>query len=42
MGELRVDGDTDHLDATHEFWNTQSWSSIPLIEVRDWSDIFQG
>lgn len=34
--------DTDHLDATHEFWNTQSWSSIPLIEVRDWSDIFQG
>lgn len=34
--------DTDHLDATHEFWNTQTWGSIPLIEVRDWSDLFQG
>ena len=34
--------DTDHLDATHEFWNRQTWSSIPLIEVRDWSDLFQG
>lgn len=32
--------DTDHLDATHDFWNTQSWSSIPLIEVRDWADLF--
>lgn len=34
--------DTDHLDATHEFWNTQTWGSIPLIEVRDWNDLFQG
>lgn len=34
--------DTDHLDATHEFWMTQSWSSIPLVEVRDWNDLFQG
>lgn len=34
--------DTDHLDATHEFWNRQTWSSIPLIEVRDWTDLFQG
>jgi uncharacterized protein (TIGR02217 family) len=33
--------DTDHLDAKHEFWMTQSWDSIPLIEVRDWSDLFQ-
>lgn len=33
--------DTDHLDATHEFWNTQSWNSIPLVEVRDWSELFQ-
>ncbi|UTC29070.1 hypothetical protein MARCHEWKA_05610 [Brevundimonas phage vB_BpoS-Marchewka] len=34
--------DTDHLDSTHEFWLTQSWSSIPLVEVRDWNDLFQG
>lgn len=33
--------DTDHLDASHEFWNTQSWNSIPLVEVRDWSELFQ-
>lgn len=33
--------DTDHLDSSHEFWNTQSWDSIPLVEVRDWSDLFQ-
>lgn len=33
--------DTDHLDTTHEFWLTQSWSSIPLVEVRDWNDLFQ-
>jgi uncharacterized protein (TIGR02217 family) len=33
--------DTDHLDAKHEFWMTQSWDSIPLVEVRDWSDLFQ-
>lgn len=26
--------DTDHLDSVHDFWNTQSWSSIPLVEVR--------
>lgn len=32
--------DTDHLDAAHDFWNTQSWSSIPLVEVRDWSELF--
>lgn len=33
--------DTDHLDPTHEFWMTQSWPQIPLVEVRDWSDLFQ-
>lgn len=33
--------DTDHLDATHEFWMTQTWASIPLVEVRDWSELFQ-
>jgi uncharacterized protein (TIGR02217 family) len=32
--------DTDHLDAAHEFWMTQSWNSIALVEVRDWSDLF--
>lgn len=32
--------DIDHLDAIHEYWNTQTWSSIPLVEVRDWGDIF--
>lgn len=31
--------DTDQLNTTHEFWNTQSWSSIPLVEVRDWEDL---
>jgi uncharacterized protein (TIGR02217 family) len=33
--------DTDHLDAAHEFWNTQTWGQIPLVEVRDWSAIVQ-
>jgi uncharacterized protein (TIGR02217 family) len=33
--------DTDHLDASHDFWNTQTWGSIPLVEVRDWNDLFQ-
>lgn len=28
--------DTDHLDVTHEFWETQSWPNIPLVEVRRW------
>ncbi|AXQ69191.1 glycoside hydrolase [Caulobacter phage CcrBL9] len=32
--------DTDQLDATHEFWNHQTWGSIPLVEVRDWTDVF--
>lgn len=31
--------DTDQLNTTHEFWNTQSWNSIPLVEVRDWEDL---
>lgn len=31
--------DTDHLDTVHEFWNTQSWSNIPLVEVRDWTEV---
>lgn len=33
--------DTDHMDAAHEFWMTQTWGQIPLVEVRDWSDLFQ-
>jgi uncharacterized protein (TIGR02217 family) len=31
--------DTDHLDTTQEFWMTQSWPNIPLVEVRDWEDL---
>jgi len=30
--------DTDHLDVVQEFWNTSSWNSIPLVEVRDWGE----
>lgn len=32
--DVPVRFDTDHLDAEHDFWETQSWSSIPLVEVR--------
>ena len=28
--------DTDHLDVTHDFWETQSWPNIPLVELRRW------
>lgn len=44
LGEYHVPVrfDTDHLDSSHEFWLYQSWSSIPLVEVRDWNDLFQG
>lgn len=31
--------DTDHLNTKHEYWNTQSWEAIPLIEVRNWEDV---
>lgn len=31
--------DVDELEATHEFWNTQSWPNIPLVEVRDWEEL---
>jgi uncharacterized protein (TIGR02217 family) len=31
--------DTDHLNPKHEFWLTQSWDQIPLVEVRDWNDV---
>lgn len=31
--------DTDHLDVIEEFWNTESWNSIPLLEVRDWTEV---
>lgn len=34
--------DTDHLDVTEDFWNTESWSSIPLREVRDWEEVLVG
>lgn len=26
--------DTDHLDASHDFFNIQSWESIPVLEVK--------
>jgi uncharacterized protein (TIGR02217 family) len=31
--------DNDQLDATHEFWMTQSWPNIKLVEVRDWDEV---
>lgn len=41
VGEFHVPVrfDTDHLDMTHEFWNTLS-SQIPLVEVRDWTEVY--
>ena len=41
LGEFHVPVrfDTDHLDVIEEFWNTESWNSIPLVEVRDWTDV---
>lgn len=33
--DVHVRFDTDHLDATHDFWNTESWPDIPLVEVRE-------
>ena len=27
--------DVDHLDSTHDFWQTESWSTILLVEVKD-------
>lgn len=32
--------DTDHLDVTQEFWETMTWPNIPLVEVRDWGEVF--
>lgn len=32
---VHVRFDTDHLDASHEFWRTQSWPDIPLVEVKE-------
>lgn len=32
--DVPVRFDTDHLDAEHDFWETQSWPNIPLVEVR--------
>jgi len=31
--------DTDHLNVVQEHWNTPSWPDIPIVEVRDWSEI---
>lgn len=27
--------DTDQLNAVHDFWKTQSWPSIPLVEIKE-------
>lgn len=32
--DVPVRFDTDHLDAEHDFWETQSWPNIPLVELR--------
>jgi uncharacterized protein (TIGR02217 family) len=31
--------DTDQLDITQDHYGVSSWGSIPLVEVRDWSEI---
>lgn len=30
--------DDDALDVVQEFWNTSSWNSIKLVEVREWGE----
>lgn len=32
--DVPVRFDTDHLSATHDQWEMESWNSIPLVEVR--------
>lgn len=32
--DVPVRFDTDHLDAEHDFWETQSWPNIGLVELR--------
>lgn len=27
--------DTDHFDPSHDFWETESWDTIPLVEIKD-------
>ena len=27
--------DTDHLNVTHDMWETMSWPSIPLVEIKE-------
>lgn len=33
--DVPVRFDVDHLNARHDFYNVESWESIPLVEVRD-------
>ncbi len=33
--DVHVRFDTDHLNASHDFWRTQSWPSIPLVEIKE-------
>lgn len=27
--------DTDHMEITHDFWETMSWPQIPIVEIKD-------
>ncbi len=27
--------DTDHMEVTHDFWETMSWPQIPIVEIKD-------
>jgi uncharacterized protein (TIGR02217 family) len=33
--DVHVRFDTDHLNAVHDFWETQTWPSIPLVEIKE-------
>lgn len=30
--------DTDQLDVSQDYWETQSWPSIKMVEVREWNE----
>lgn len=32
--------DTDALEVIQEFWETSSWPHIPIVETRDWGQLF--
>lgn len=33
--DTHVRFDIDHFDATHDQWETMSWTSVPLVEVKE-------